>query len=78
MVSRRDRRRMKRTNVRLVWFGERAVLIKTVVMIVVSSTEVWNGLGEVRRTLCGLGRPLQRSPLIEYSLDRAGKQRLNT
>ena len=59
MVSRRDRRRMKRTNVRsLVGFEERAVLIKTVVMIVVSSTEVWNGLGEVRRTLCGPGRPL--------------------
>ncbi len=77
MVSRRDRRRMKRANVGSDWGGEMVIL--TMVMIMVSSAEVWNGLGEAHSTLCGLGRPRQlSSEKIEHPLDITGKQRPNT
>jgi hypothetical protein len=62
MASRRDRRRMKRANLGPNWFGEIAIL--TMVMITVSSGEVWNGLGEVRSISCGLGLPQQSSNLM--------------
>ena len=57
MVSRRDHQRMNRANVRSYWGGEMVIL--TMVMIMVLSAEVWNGLGEARSTLCGLGQPQQ-------------------
>lgn len=55
MVSRRHCRRMKRANVGSYSGGEMVILT----MVKISSAEVWNGLGEARSTLCGLGQPQQ-------------------